>query len=327
MLPTRNRKRDAAFLRSKTATAFLGAPSASSRSLRSSQSSSLLPLHRSQTSSAAAMSPKSFAAYSSNQSPMALVGLVGAVFGGALLLYSLGGGSLWSSAATQVGALRVLTWNMAAINNNPFEYWISHDDPVYNKLMADVSAFIKTPGDKDVPVSTVFSDDMFAELKTEMVAAGWDGVDQVEELWKTDYRKRKIISEFVQDGELGKKRLASMPDRVTNTMRTTSGNAMRPTVINCFKGDLSSQAAWWAEWKKFMFATPVVLRGATETTLPREMLKPIKRSKYPSITEAEEAISVRGVCVPLPLRCCCAVAAFFALRTALLPLPSRSPPP
>lgn len=32
-------------------------------------------------------------------------------------------------------ALRVATWNVAAINNNPFEYWITHDDANYNALM------------------------------------------------------------------------------------------------------------------------------------------------------------------------------------------------
>ena len=34
---------------------------------------------------------------------------------------------------------------MAAINNNPFEYWITHDDAKYNTLMEDVSAFINDP--------------------------------------------------------------------------------------------------------------------------------------------------------------------------------------
>jgi hypothetical protein len=32
--------------------------------------------------------------------------------------------------------LRVATWNVAAVNNNPFEYYITHDDPAYNALMA-----------------------------------------------------------------------------------------------------------------------------------------------------------------------------------------------
>jgi hypothetical protein len=45
-----------------------------------------------------------------------------------------------------------MTWNIAAINNNPFEYWITNKDPNYNKIMDDVSVFIDNPGDSDVPV-------------------------------------------------------------------------------------------------------------------------------------------------------------------------------
>ena len=31
--------------------------------------------------------------------------------------------------------VNVATWNVAAINNNPFEYWITHSDKQYNELM------------------------------------------------------------------------------------------------------------------------------------------------------------------------------------------------
>lgn len=37
------------------------------------------------------------------------------------------------------------------------EYWITSDDSDYNKLMKDVSDFIKTPGDSDLPVDKVFT--------------------------------------------------------------------------------------------------------------------------------------------------------------------------
>jgi len=40
----------------------------------------------------------------------------------------------------------VATWNIAAINNNPFEYWITHDDADYNALMEGVQSFIDQPG-------------------------------------------------------------------------------------------------------------------------------------------------------------------------------------
>ena len=63
------------------------------------------------------------------------------------------GFGLWGSSSN----LEALTWNMAAINNNPFEYWITAEDASYNQLMKDVSAFIQTPGAADVAVHTVFT--------------------------------------------------------------------------------------------------------------------------------------------------------------------------
>ena len=60
--------------------------------------------------------------------------------------------------------VNVFTWNVAAINNNPFEYWITHDDPLYAKLMGDVEAFLESPEAFDIPISDVFSQGMFGEL-------------------------------------------------------------------------------------------------------------------------------------------------------------------
>ena len=70
-------------------------------------------------------------------------------------------------------------------------------------------------------------------------------------MWQQSFGQRKIISEFMKDRSLGEKRLASMPDRVTNTINLAGGRgvANRPTVINCFAGDMTSSARWWANWK------------------------------------------------------------------------------
>jgi hypothetical protein len=49
--------------------------------------------------------------------------------------------------------LKTATWNIAAVNNNPFEYWITHEDDAYNKLMEDVQSFIDQPGVPPAPLS------------------------------------------------------------------------------------------------------------------------------------------------------------------------------
>ena len=66
--------------------------------------------------------------------------------------------------------LTVCTWNVAAINNNPFEYWITYDEnPLYQKLMVcltlnsdshshcgqvDLQRVMQSPARMDVPVAT-----------------------------------------------------------------------------------------------------------------------------------------------------------------------------
>eukprot|EP01047_Picozoa_sp_COSAG01_P009319 COSAG01_NODE_381_length_17848_cov_10.220338_7_plen_171_part_00 len=114
-------------------------------------------------------------------------------------------------------------------------------------------------------------------------------------MWESEYKVRPIISRFLKDKAIGSKRLASMPDRVTNTISTQDeGVVHRPTVINCYAGPpLRSVDAWWAEWKPFMFSREVLLHGALATRRKVfTLLNPITRSKYPAVTEQEEQISL-----------------------------------
>jgi molecular chaperone DnaJ len=67
---------------------------------------------------------------------------------------------------------------------------------------------------------------MAQQLFSDMRQGGIQHVDDVEALWVRDYSQRTIIEGFLKDSSLGKKRLASMPDRITNTilgqMQTTA---------------------------------------------------------------------------------------------------------
>jgi len=122
------------------------------------------------------------------------------LFGG---LFAADRGAAVVTPRADPNALSVATWNVAAINNNPFEYWITHDDKAYNELMADVQAFVSEPGSRDVPVSEVFTDAMWGELEAAMTGAGWAGVPDVAAIWNGDFRNRKIVTEFLKDGTLG----------------------------------------------------------------------------------------------------------------------------
>jgi len=73
--------------------------------------------------------------------------------------------------------LTVATWNIAAINNNPFEYWITYkENPSYEDLMIKVEQFLENPGEKDVTVSNVFTETMFSDLDKRLQGVGWVSV-------------------------------------------------------------------------------------------------------------------------------------------------------
>ena len=81
---------------------------------------------------------------------------------------------------------------------------------------------------------------------------------------------------------LGKKRLASMPDRMTNTIHTRGGGVvLRPTAINYFGGDLSTIAKWWEAWRTFLFDTKVELCDgrSSDPILIIDLLEPLARTK------------------------------------------------
>jgi len=203
--------------------------------------------------------------------------------------------------------LRITSWNIAAINNNPFEYWITYkENPEYETLMVQVEQFIEnTKGTFDIPVSEVFTEELFTKLDARIVNdAGWNSV---RDYWDLDFKNRKILSSFLKDPLLGSKRLASMPDRITNTIHTADQKVpvvFRPTVINMYEQDLSTLAIWYQKWETYMFDTPLQIGGATalepsKTKKVYELLQPIKKSKYPDITEEEAHDSL-----PLQTLCC-----------------------
>lgn len=207
------------------------------------------------------------------------------------------------SASSLAGRrLQIATWNIAAINNNPFEYWITYkENPTYEELMVNIEDFLENPGDRDVLVSSVFTPTMLDELDQRLTGtAQWSSVRSY---WESDFSQRKIIEGFMKDPILGSKRLASMPDRVTNTINTEDGKTVfRPTVINMYEEDLSTQEIWWKNWQQFMFDTPLLIKdgktGIVSEKLIYTMLQPIKKAKYPDITEQEEKDS-------LPLQTMC----------------------
>ncbi|CAJ1396203.1 unnamed protein product [Effrenium voratum] len=168
-------------------------------------------------------------------------------------------------------------------------YWITHPNPEYKKLMEAVEKFIVEPGEEDVMIHEVFTDTMFGRLKERMQGVGLQ-VDLVEKLWAS-YRTRRVVSGFLRDAVIGKKRLASMPDRVTNTIQLVDGRVYRPSVINCYAGDLGTLEVWFSKWLSFFFDTDVQLDGSGSKKV-YSLLQKIRKAKYPAISEEEEVASI-----------------------------------
>jgi hypothetical protein len=193
------------------------------------------------------------------------------------------------------------SWNVAAINNNPFEFWVNLDDRSYIDFMLEVDKLFYDDA-KDVLLHQIFTDDMFKEFHDRIQKAKILDSNQLDKSWRNDWRGRMAISEFIRDKDLCSKRLMSMPDRITNTLALADGSkCLRPSVINAYDGgDLSSIEAWWGQWLTFMFETPVRIaevNDSYEATTSQPMLvchllTPLSRAKYPALTAEEEANSV-----------------------------------
>lgn len=61
--------------------------------------------------------------------------------------------------------------------------------------MTDIENFFESPGERDVQVSAVFTEDMFGQLEKRMNAVGWDSVRSY---WDGDFKNRKIVSGFMK---------------------------------------------------------------------------------------------------------------------------------
>ena len=89
--------------------------------------------------------------------------------------------------------LRVATWNVASINNNPFGYYVSHDDPAYQEMMREVEKFILSPGEQDISLGEIISDEIYLELCELIRNAGIPDLEQAREYWEKNLKDRRYV--------------------------------------------------------------------------------------------------------------------------------------
>eukprot|EP00756_Hemistasia_phaeocysticola_P004452 Hpha_TRINITY_DN12823_c0_g2::TRINITY_DN12823_c0_g2_i1::g.24250::m.24250 len=216
------------------------------------------------------------------------------------------------AAASMPPPLKVATWNVAGVNNNPFEFWIregADDAAAYKFLMEGAERFLDSPGSERI--GDIFTDAHFEELHAEMLSAaesgvkGWveEHVHAVKRMWTEDFRSRPAVQGFLLAPEIGTKRLVSMPDRVTNTMEAWEDSSWkvinRPAVINCFAGgSIGTVQKWWPVWRDFMFRQKFSFEKEGASMPVAARIVPLSHKKYPAVTPDEEKVSV-----PLQILC------------------------
>ena len=61
--------------------------------------------------------------------------------------------------------------------------------------MINVENFLENPGDKDVKVNQVFTEEMFTKLDSRLTSVGWTSVRSY---WDSDFKNRNIVSGFMK---------------------------------------------------------------------------------------------------------------------------------
>lgn len=188
--------------------------------------------------------------------------------------------------------LNVATWNIAAPNNNPFEFWVSHQNEEYNDLLLAIQKHIDHPKPFESKICQIFTPGMYAELRNELALQGVSGLEKLDLVWTNDLMHRMAISEFLKDRSFGEKRLISMPDRITSFITIKNGlTVFRPSPITGIQNDMDSVKAWWSLWTSYMFKTAPNIEGKDKKSVV-SLLDMIARAKYPALSAAEEEISI-----------------------------------
>ena len=190
------------------------------------------------------------------------------------------------------------SWNAAAVNSNPFEHYAAPAD-----ARAGAGAFMRAcefalggaeAGGRTFALADVLTEARLDVLEGRLARAGaWGrvGARAARRAFERDAGGGDAGG-FLRDGDVGAKRLCSMPDRVTNTVRTVGGGVMcRPTVINCYGERMRDEDDWFERWVAYAFDARATSADGTSRSMI-DLMVPIKRAKYPAISEEEEALGI-----------------------------------
>ena len=173
--------------------------------------------------------------------------------------------------------LKVLSWNVAGINNNPWEYYVALEDERYNELMSAVEGYLTATG-KAVKVQEVL-DRIDPEFLDKLSSLLGDRCADFPAMMSSETVSGHLagsLCAFLESKHFGNTRLISWPDRLLNTIdgddatktdhysdrrqSIPSGPTLyRPTAINYFPGRFKDAADWFKIWLSFMDSTGMAI--------------------------------------------------------------------
>ena len=116
--------------------------------------------------------------------------------------------------------LKVMSWNIAGINNNPWEYFVCLEDDNYNNLMSHIESFLTKTG-KQMKVRSVLESidsDFFGALQKLLSSDKLKAFNNLnfDALIKENVSKYLDLSipDFLSNKFIGENRLISWPDRL-----------------------------------------------------------------------------------------------------------------
>ncbi|CAL6428531.1 unnamed protein product [Bathycoccus prasinos] len=194
------------------------------------------------------------------------------------------------SSSSSAKLVRVSSWNVAAINDNPFEYYVTidssnksdvndddisdengNDDDVdalrrrriegrrnqknYEKTMEKIDEKLIKAREHEVKVKDILSKEMLLDVKREIMNM------KIDDSWT---ELEKILSDFLLDGDIGAKRLCSMPDRLTT--KSEKGKC-RPCVTTSYADDGVAKRLKFLDNKKY----PAITDEEVKISRPLQM--------------------------------------------------------
>ncbi len=160
--------------------------------------------------------------------------------------------------------IRVSSWNVAAINDNPFEYYVTIDSSAngntnvkqknYERTMEEIDEKLINADRHAIKVKDIVSREMLLDARREILKTlDWteSECDLAIEFFTQHFAERKILSDFLLDADIGAKRLCSMPDRLTTKV---SSEKCRPCVTTSYSdvAVLSDDSKWW-RWSRWFW--------------------------------------------------------------------------